>query len=156
MLTYIIVWANVSKQGFVFYRKIGTVFRNLKMAYMKLMAPMCIFSCADTGIPTYFIYRWLVPKSKRHSCVAGAAIGTSAGNSIATPAAIAAIDPSWLPFAEVATAQVAASIVVTAITIPILVDWLYKREQKKGLLNYDVPIAADTEETAEAEAAAAV
>ncbi|MGI6298869.1 MAG: 2-keto-3-deoxygluconate permease [Saccharofermentanales bacterium] len=45
-------------------------------------------------------------------------IGTTAGNAVATPAAIAAIDPTWLPYAEVATAQVAASIVVTAILIP--------------------------------------
>lgn len=94
-----------------------------------------------TGIPSYFIYKWLVPKKSRHSCVAGAAVGTTAGNAIATPAAIAAIDPSWLPFAEVATAQVAASIVVTAVLVPLLVDWLYKREERKGLLNYDVPLA---------------
>jgi len=100
-----------------------------------------------TGIPTYFIYRWLVPKKHRHSCVAGAAVGTTAGNAIATPAAIAAVDAAWQPFAEVATAQVAASIVVTAIVIPILVDWLYKMEKKRGLLNYDVPIAAESEDS---------
>lgn len=109
-----------------------------------------------TGIPTYFIYKWLVPKKSRHSGAVGAAIGTSAGNSIATPAAIAAVDPSWLPFAEVATAQVAASIVVTAICIPILVDWLYKREKKKGQINYDIPTAIeDTRTDEEVEAAAA-
>ena len=101
-----------------------------------------------TGIPSYFVYKWLIPKKSRHSCVAGAAIGTTAGNAIATPAAIAAIDPTWAPYAEVATAQVAASIVVTAILIPILVDWLYKREQKKGLINYDVPTAISSQTTA--------
>lgn len=100
-----------------------------------------LFTILVTGIPSYFIYKWLVPKKYRHSCVAGAAVGTTAGNAIATPAAIAAIDPSWLPYAEVATAQVAASIVVTAILIPFLVDWLYKREQKRGELNMAVPIA---------------
>ncbi|MGE4283837.1 MAG: 2-keto-3-deoxygluconate permease [Clostridia bacterium] len=98
-----------------------------------------------TGIPTYYLYKLLIPKKNRHSCVAGAAVGTSAGNSIATPAAIAAIDAGWLPYADVATAQVAASIVVTAIVIPFLVDWLYKREVKKGLINYDVPLAGGEE-----------
>ncbi len=94
-----------------------------------------------TGIPTYLIYKFLVPKSKRHSCVAGFAVGTSAGNSVATPAAIAAIDAAWLPYAEVATVQVAASVVVTAILVPLIVDWLYKREARKGLINYNVPLA---------------
>jgi hypothetical protein len=42
----------------------------------------------------------------RRTSAVGAAIGTSAGHSIATPAAIAAVDPSWLPFAEQATVQV--------------------------------------------------
>ena len=88
-------------------------------------------------------------KKHRHSSAVGAAIGTTAGNAIATPAAIAAIDPTWLPFAEVATAQVAASIVVTAICIPILVDWLYKREKKRGLLNMSVPIAGADDELPE-------
>ncbi len=94
-----------------------------------------------TGIPTYFLYRFVVPKNKRHSCVAGLAVGTTAGNAVATPAAIAAIDPNWLPFAEVATAQVAASVIVTAILIPLLVDRVYKYEQKHNLLNLDVPRA---------------
>jgi len=105
-----------------------------------------LFTVLATGIPSFFIYRWLVAKKYRHSSAVGAAIGTSAGNSIATPAAIAAIDPTWLPFAETATVQVAASIVVTAICVPILVDWLYKREKRKGLLNLDMPLAGQEEE----------
>lgn len=94
-----------------------------------------------TGIPTYLLYRFVIPKNKRHSCVAGLAVGTTAGNAVATPAAIALIDPSWAPFADVATAQCAASVIVTAILIPLLVDFMYKQEQKRGLLNLDVPLA---------------
>ena len=88
-----------------------------------------------TGVPSYFVYKWLVPKKMRRTSAVGAAIGTSAGNSIATPAAIAAVDPSWLPFAEQATVQVAASIIVTAILVPFLVDFFYRWELKRGLVN---------------------
>jgi len=94
-----------------------------------------------TGIPTYFLYRFAVPKAKRRGCVAGMAVGTTAGNAVATPAAIALIDPAWEAFAEVATAQVAASVIITAVFIPLIVDRLYKWEEKKGLLNLNVPLA---------------
>lgn len=100
-----------------------------------------ILTLLVTGIPSYFLYRWLVPRKYRHSGAVGAAVGTSAGNSVATPAAIAAIDAAWLPYAEVATAQVAASIIVTAILVPFLVDFLYKMEKRKGMLNPAVHLA---------------
>lgn len=87
-----------------------------------------------TGVPSYYLYKWLVPRKSRKTAAVGAAIGTSAGNSIATPAAIALIDPSWAPFAAQATIQVAASIMITALLVPFLVDFFYKRELKKGLI----------------------
>ncbi len=87
-----------------------------------------------TGVPSYFLYKWLVPKKHRRTAAVGAGIGTSAGNSIATPAAIALIDPTWAPFAEKATVQVAASIIVTALLVPFLVDFFYKWELKRGLI----------------------
>ncbi len=102
-----------------------------------------LFTILLTGVPTYFIYKFLVPKKSRRTCVSGMAVGTTAGNAIATPAAIAAVDAAWGPYAEVATAQVAASILVTAICVPIIVDFLYKREEKKGLINFDVPPAGE-------------
>ena len=34
---------------------------------------------------------------------------------------------------------------VTAILVPFVVDWLYKREQKKGLINMNVPRADQIE-----------
>ncbi|MGI5172583.1 2-keto-3-deoxygluconate permease [Treponema sp. OMZ 840] len=102
-----------------------------------------------TGLTSYFVYRLLIRKKNRRSCAVGAAVGTSAGNSVATPAAIAAIDPTWAPYAAAATAQCAASVIVTAIVTPFVVNALYKYEEKKGLINYDVPLASE-EETAHA------
>jgi 2-keto-3-deoxygluconate permease len=96
----------------------------------------------STGIISYFIYKLLVPRKNRRTGAAGAAVGTTAGNAIATPAAIAAADPAWLPFAEAATAQVATSIMVTAILCPFVVDFIYKWEQKRGLINESVPPAS--------------
>ena len=100
----------------------------------------------STGVISYIVYKLLVPKKSRRTCVSGAAVGTTAGNAIATPAAIAAIDPTWLPFAEAATAQVATSIMLTAILCPFLVDFLYKWEQKRGLINNNIPPASTPDE----------
>ncbi|MBR1672341.1 MAG: 2-keto-3-deoxygluconate permease [Fretibacterium sp.] len=96
-----------------------------------------------TGIPSYFIYKLLVRKENRRSCAVGAAVGTSAGNSVATPAAIAAVDPTWEPYAAGATAQCAASVIVTALVTPFVVNALYKYEERKGLINYDLPLASE-------------
>lgn len=58
---------------------------------------------------------------------AGAAISSAAGNTIATPAAVALVDPSYQPYVAAATTQIAAAVVITAITTPILVGWIAKR-----------------------------
>jgi 2-keto-3-deoxygluconate permease len=84
-----------------------------------------------TGLGGLIAYRYLIPKDKRRSDAVGAAIGTSAGNSAATPAAVAAVDPTWAPYASIATVQVGASVVITAILCPLLVDFLYKLQKKK-------------------------
>jgi 2-keto-3-deoxygluconate permease len=95
-----------------------------------------------TGILCYFVFMITVPRSQRRSCAPGAAVATTAGNALATPAAIAMADPSWQPYVAEATAQVATAILVTAILCPIMVDYIYKWEQKKGKLNLDIPPAA--------------
>ena len=62
---------------------------------------------------------------------------------------LAAVDAAWEPYAAAATAQCAASVIVTALLTPFVVNWLYKYEEKKGLINYDLPLASeDTEEEA--------
>lgn len=61
----------------------------------------------------------------------GAAIGTTAGNAAATPAALALADSSLEPYADAAIVQIAAAIIVTAILCPILVNLLYRFELKR-------------------------
>ncbi len=65
------------------------------------------------------------------SGVAGAAASSTAGNAAAVPAAIALADISYRGVAEVATVQVAASVIVTAVLTPILTSWMYKRVQSR-------------------------
>ncbi|OFY60814.1 MAG: 2-keto-3-deoxygluconate permease [Bacteroidetes bacterium GWF2_41_9] len=64
--------------------------------------------------------------------IAGFAEGSTAGNAIGTPAALAAADITYLPFAATATAQIAASCIVTAILCPAIVvimnNYLKKKE----------------------------
>jgi 2-keto-3-deoxygluconate permease len=63
--------------------------------------------------------------------IAGAAASSTAGNSAAVPQAVAMADKSYMPVAEAATVQVAASVIVTAILTPLLTSWWYKRVTKK-------------------------
>jgi len=71
--------------------------------------------------------------------VAGAAASSTAGNSAAVPKAVAMADNSYLPVAEAATVQVAASVIVTAILTPLLTSWWYKRVLKEEERRASVP-----------------
>lgn len=76
-----------------------------------------------TGLVTYFLYSLIRKKADPM----GMAIGTVGGNAVATPASVAMADPSLNPFVEAATAQIAASVVITAILTPILTGYLSKK-----------------------------
>ncbi|SIT66061.1 2-keto-3-deoxygluconate permease [Edaphobacillus lindanitolerans] len=80
-----------------------------------------------TGTAGYFIF-----KAFKWNPLVGAAEGSTAGNAVATPAAIAAANASFAPFVELATVQVAASVVTTAILLPLYMGFLVKRLEKKG------------------------
>ncbi|WP_434640477.1 2-keto-3-deoxygluconate permease [Thermoanaerobacterium thermosaccharolyticum] len=58
---------------------------------------------------------------------AGAAIASAAGNTMASPAAVALVDPSYKPYVASATIQIGAAVIITAILVPFLVDWIAKK-----------------------------
>ena len=81
-----------------------------------------------TGLGGYLTMKLLKAKKPQ----IGAAIGTTAGNAVATPAALAAVDPSLAAVAGSATVQIAAAIIVTAILCPLLVNYIDKKEKAKS------------------------
>ena len=58
---------------------------------------------------------------------AGWAVATTAGNAVAVPAVIATADPAWESFVSTATVQVAASVVLSALIVPFIVNYWAKK-----------------------------
>lgn len=58
---------------------------------------------------------------------AGAALSTVAGSAVVTPTIIAGVVPALKETAEMATIQVAAAVIVTAVLCPILTSWVIKK-----------------------------
>lgn len=85
-----------------------------------------LITLLSTGVFTFIVYSIIMRKADPM----GAAIGTTAGVATTTPAIIAAVDPSLEPYVESATAQTAASVVMTAILCPILVAYCAKLSKK--------------------------
>ncbi len=63
--------------------------------------------------------------------IAGAAISSTAGNAVATPMAVAMIDPKLHSIALMATPQVVASTIITALLTPVLTLYIANRNTKK-------------------------
>lgn len=80
-----------------------------------------------TGLGGYFSTILFGGKKK----AVGAAIGTTAGNAVGTPAALTLADPSLQPYIATATAQLATAVIVTAILCPLLVSYLDKKDEEK-------------------------
>lgn len=78
-----------------------------------------------TGFLVYLGYKFILRRGGKSGI--GFAAGTTAGNAIATPAVIAQIDSSFAPYVEAATAQVAASALITAIIAPVIASFVLKR-----------------------------
>lgn len=88
---------------------------------------------AFTGIGAYVLLKLF-----KEEPIIGLATGSTAGNAVATPAAVAAADPSLAVIATVATAQVAAACVVSAIICPFVVTYAFKFLKNRKLNNSTV------------------
>ncbi|MGA2894329.1 MAG: 2-keto-3-deoxygluconate permease [Xanthobacteraceae bacterium] len=73
----------------------------------------------------------VVDKLLGGSGIAGAAASSTAGNSAAVPRAIALADPSYAAIAPIATVQIAASVIVTAVLTPLLTAWMFRKVQRE-------------------------
>lgn len=78
-----------------------------------------------TGGLVYLGYRYILRRGGKSGI--GFAAGTTAGNAIATPAVVAAVDPSFAQYVGTATAQVAACVLISSILAPILASYFLKR-----------------------------
>lgn len=81
-----------------------------------------IMTTLFTGTAGYLVFRAL-----KWNPIVGAAEGSTAGNAVATPMAIAAANPAFHAVAQLATVQVAASTVTTAILLPLYISFLVSR-----------------------------
>lgn len=82
------------------------------------------------------LYLWHIlrrhPRPTR-TITAGTMESAVAGNAIATPAAVVAVDPSIAGIQAEATAQIAAACIVTALVVPFIVGFLAKRLRTAGI-----------------------
>jgi 2-keto-3-deoxygluconate permease len=78
-----------------------------------------------TGGLTYLGYRFLLRRGRESGI--GFAAGTTAGNAVAVPAAVAVADPNFAPFVGSASAQAATAVLVTALLAPTVAAWIMKR-----------------------------
>ena len=85
-----------------------------------------VASTVTTGFAGYLLYK--VTKYKHPEV--GASIGTTAGNAASTPAAVAAAGVISKAVSDVATVQISAAIITTAILCPLLVTFLHKKEMQ--------------------------
>ena len=81
-----------------------------------------------TGFVNYYLHAIFWEKK-----AVNFAIGTTAGNQLATPIAVVAADSALAPYLTSATTQIAASIIVSAILCPFMVGYLDKRLKKKQM-----------------------
>ncbi len=85
---------------------------------------LALFVMVIGGGATFLADRYILKRPG----YAGVALASAAGNAIATPAAVAIVDASYgTDVISSATAQIAASVVITALVVPYLVNFTAKK-----------------------------
>lgn len=82
-----------------------------------------------TGGLSFLGYRMFIRDSNPG---VGFAAGTTAGNAVSSVVVVVQSDPSYAAFQGVATAQVAAAVMVTAILCPLFTHFVCKRHMGRG------------------------
>ena len=83
-----------------------------------------------------FLYGWYALRKRprpARNVLAGACESAVAGNAIATPAAIAMVDPRFAGIQDAATAQIATAVVVTAFLSPFVVAYINRWQRRRGI-----------------------
>lgn len=105
-----------------------------------LLGVMTVLLTGTAGFLVFRLFRW--------NPIVGAAEGSTAGNAVATPMAIATANVAFAPVAQLATIQVAASTVTTAILLPLYISFLVKKfgvpAQTAAAASEPVATAAET------------
>lgn len=81
------------------------------------------------GLVTVFVVGFITicaDKVTGGSGIAGASISSTAASGVSNPGALAAVDPSYAAIAPIATAQVAASVIITSFLTPVLTNLVVK------------------------------
>lgn len=99
-----------------------------------------VVSVIVTGLLTYAGYRFLLRRGKESGI--GFAAATTAGNAVATPLIVAEADPAFAQYVDVATTQVAAAVLVSAIFAPLLAAFVLRREG--GLADHSEPLPQES------------
>ncbi|MCR4514277.1 2-keto-3-deoxygluconate permease [Aeromicrobium sp. 50.2.37] len=100
-----------------------------------------VIAAPITGLFVYLGYKLILRRGAKSGI--GFAAGTTAGNAIATPAIVGAADPTFAPYVETATAQVAAAVLVTAVVAPTLAAWVLRREGGLTVVDEDGVVLED-------------
>jgi 2-keto-3-deoxygluconate permease len=96
---------------------------------LKAGLPGILLGVITVGIGGFF--NILADKATGGTGVAGAAASSTAGNAVATPAAVVLADPSLSAAAAIATPQIAASVITTALLVPMLTTMIAKKNKKR-------------------------
>ena len=90
------------------------------------------------GLVTVFVVGGitvLADKLTGGSGIAGAAISSTAASGVSNPGALAAVDPAYAAVAPIATAQVAASVLITSFLTPMLTSFVAKQKDRTAAKN---------------------